>query len=111
MTHRYFSLIVQCVAEIARDHLNRLGQYLVVGGVISPVHDGYGKKELEASTHRLEMLKLALRTSDWIKVSDWECNQEAWSKTLQVLQYHQVIIDVTLYSSVLWRNSTQSWSF
>lgn len=36
------------------------------------------------------MLRLALKTSDWIRVSDWECSQESWSRTRQVLQYHQV---------------------
>lgn len=70
--------------------MHRLGQYLVIGGVVSPVHDAYGKKELAPATYRCEMLKLALKTSDWIRVSDWECSQEVWSRTRQVLQYHQV---------------------
>ncbi|XP_057655181.1 nicotinamide/nicotinic acid mononucleotide adenylyltransferase 1 isoform X2 [Diorhabda carinulata] len=75
--------------EIARDHLNRMGQQTVQGGVISPVHDAYGKNELLSSTHRLEMLKLALENHDWVRLSDWECGQESWTKTRQVLQYHQ----------------------
>lgn len=58
--------------------------------MVSPVHDAYGKKELVPSTYRCEMLRLALKTSDWIRVSDWECSQETWSRTRQVLQYHQV---------------------
>lgn len=32
------------IAEIARDHLHRMGQHVVIGGIISPVHDAYGKK-------------------------------------------------------------------
>lgn len=75
--------------EIARDHLDRLGHYKVVGGVVSPVHDSYGKKELASSSHRCAMLRLALHDSDWIKLSDWECNQDGWLPTRQVLQYHQ----------------------
>ncbi|KAB0795020.1 hypothetical protein PPYR_11859 [Photinus pyralis] len=75
--------------EIARDHLHRLGNHIVIGGLISPVHDAYGKKDLVPSTHRLAMIKLALHNSDWIKVSDWECNQETWTRTNQTLQYHQ----------------------
>ena len=30
--------------ELARDSLNRSGKYSVEGGIISPVHDAYGKK-------------------------------------------------------------------
>lgn len=77
--------------EIARDHLHRIGQYEVIGGIVSPVHDGYGKKELVSATHRLNMIKLALHGSDWIKLSDWEAKQESWTRTRQILQYHQVI--------------------
>ncbi|XP_039291258.1 nicotinamide/nicotinic acid mononucleotide adenylyltransferase 1 isoform X1 [Nilaparvata lugens] len=75
--------------ELARDHLQKLGKYKVIGGLVSPVHDSYGKKELVQSTHRCAMLRLALRNSEWIQLSDWECNQESWMTTIQVLQYHQ----------------------
>lgn len=75
--------------EIARDHLHRMGQHYVVGGLISPVHDAYGKSGLESSTHRMQMIKLALQDNDWIRLSDWECKQECWSRTKLVLQYHQ----------------------
>lgn len=67
-----------------------MGNCTVIGGIISPVHDGYGKNELISSTHRVEMVKLALQNHDWVKLSDWECRQESWSKTKQVIQYHQV---------------------
>lgn len=63
---------------------------MVVGGILSPVHDAYGKKELEPSTHRITMIKLALQNHDWVTLSDWECKQESWCRTRQVLQYHQV---------------------
>lgn len=68
-----------------------MGTHVVIGGVVSPVHDAYGKKDLESSTHRLAMLKLALQNHDWIKLSNWECKQETWSRTRQVLQHYQVL--------------------
>ncbi|KAK5644960.1 hypothetical protein RI129_006260 [Pyrocoelia pectoralis] len=85
--------------EIARDHLHRLGNHVVIGGLISPVHDAYGKKDLVSSTHRLAMVRLALHNSDWIKVSDWESNQETWTRTRQTLQYHQNKINSLLNHS------------
>lgn len=40
----FFNLIISFVrTELARDHLHKLG-FSVVGGAITPVHDGYGKK-------------------------------------------------------------------
>lgn len=81
-----FSLLL----EIARDHLQRLGYHNVIGGIVSPVHDSYGKKELVSATHRCEMLRLALQDSSWLRLSDWECHQEGWTRTRLVLQYHQV---------------------
>ncbi|UYV68220.1 NMNAT1 [Cordylochernes scorpioides] len=57
-----------CVwTEVARDYLHRLGQYYVVGGIISPVHDTYGKKDLASAKHRCTMADLALLSSDWIR--------------------------------------------
>ncbi|KAF4521650.1 hypothetical protein B566_EDAN009383 [Ephemera danica] len=74
--------------EIARDSLTRHG-YNVLGGVISPVHDGYGKKGLVRSSERCAMVKLALQSSDWVRLSDWESTQEEWSETKKVLYHHQ----------------------
>ncbi|CAG9856202.1 unnamed protein product [Phyllotreta striolata] len=75
--------------EIAKDYLHNIGNCVVIGGVISPVHDAYGKKDLVSSTHRLEMLRSALQNHEWIRLSDWECRQENWSLTKQVIRYHQ----------------------
>ncbi|KAK4875167.1 hypothetical protein RN001_011589 [Aquatica leii] len=85
--------------EIARDHLHRLGNHIVIGGLISPVHDAYGKTDLVSSTHRLAMIKLSLQNSEWVKLSDWECNQETWTRTRQTLQYHQNKLNSILNSS------------
>ncbi|KAI4460449.1 nicotinamide mononucleotide adenylyltransferase [Holotrichia oblita] len=78
--------------ELARDQLHKLG-YEVVLGLISPVHDGYGKKGLVPSTDRIAMLKLALQDSDWIKLSDWEPSQENHTRTAVVIKYHQTHIN------------------
>lgn len=43
------------------------------------------------------MLRLALRTSDWIRLSDYEClQQSAWSKTRHSLQWHQNYLNAWL---------------
>ncbi|XP_044738252.1 nicotinamide/nicotinic acid mononucleotide adenylyltransferase 1 [Chrysoperla carnea] len=95
--------------EIARDYLQRKGE-MVIGGIMSPVHDAYGKKELEHSTHRITMLKEALKDSDWIKVSPWESQQEGWSKTRVVVQYHQNHLNAIVNDcSITPSNSVLSW--
>ncbi|XP_012146971.2 uncharacterized protein LOC100881101 isoform X2 [Megachile rotundata] len=85
--------------EIARDHLHRMGTHIVVGGVISPVHDAYAKKELASATHRCAMLRLALQNSDWIKLSSWETRQNGWTKTRISLQHHQNLLNSVLFDS------------
>lgn len=77
-------------AEIARDHFQQTGSHEVIGGIMSPVHDGYGKKGLAAARHRCAMVKLALQSSSWIRLSDWEVSQDDWSRTMTTLKYHQV---------------------
>lgn len=42
------------------------------------------------------MIKYAIENNDWIKLSDWECKQETWSKTRQVLQHHQNSLNAIL---------------
>lgn len=48
----YFKNIYRYFLEIARDYINSLGHGTVVGGLASPVHDAYGKKDLVAAHHR-----------------------------------------------------------
>lgn len=84
-----FTNVLLCYLEVARDHLNRLG-YTICGGLMSPTHDEYKKKELVSSSHRLAMIKKALVALPWVNVSDWEMKQDCWTRTRQVLQYHQV---------------------
>lgn len=63
-----------------------LGMYQVIGGVISPVNDNYGKKDLAAAQHRVAMVQLAVQTSDWIRVDPWESEQAQWTETVRVLR-------------------------
>ncbi|XP_008061073.1 nicotinamide/nicotinic acid mononucleotide adenylyltransferase 3 [Carlito syrichta] len=62
--------------------------YQVIQGIISPVNDNYGKKDLAASHHRVSMARLALQTSDWIRVDPWESEQTQWMETVKVLRHH-----------------------
>ncbi|KFO99861.1 Nicotinamide mononucleotide adenylyltransferase 3, partial [Calypte anna] len=76
--------------ELARDHLHQTGQYQVIEGIVSPVNDDYGKKGLVSAGHRIAMAKLALETSDWIRVDPWESEQETWTETVKVLRRYVV---------------------
>ena len=49
--------------ELARDCLNGLGKYSVEGGIISPVHDAYGKKVSVVLLPRLLVPTAPLKTS------------------------------------------------
>jgi len=71
--------------ELAKDALNRTGLFDVIAGFISPVNDAYGKEGLLPAKHRLEMIRLATQTSDWIKLDDWEAKQPEWQRTRLVL--------------------------
>lgn len=79
--------------ELARDSLHRTGRFKVIGGIVSPVGDQYEKKDLQPSKHRCNMLKEALKTSDWIRMDTWETEQPTWSRTAKVLKHHQAILD------------------
>uniref|UniRef100_A0A8C5QJM3 Nicotinamide/nicotinic acid mononucleotide adenylyltransferase 2 n=1 Tax=Leptobrachium leishanense TaxID=445787 RepID=A0A8C5QJM3_9ANUR len=75
--------------ERARDYLHKTGRFIVIGGIISPVHDSYGKQGLVLSRHRLNMCQLAVQNSDWIRVDPWECYQDTWQTTCSVLEHHR----------------------
>uniref|UniRef100_A0A673ZGY8 Nicotinamide-nucleotide adenylyltransferase n=1 Tax=Salmo trutta TaxID=8032 RepID=A0A673ZGY8_SALTR len=75
--------------EKAREYLHKTGKFIVIGGIISPVHDSYGKPGLVPSRHRLTMCQLAVQSSDWIRVDPWECYQDTWQTTCSVLEHHR----------------------
>ncbi|GAB5576796.1 nicotinamide/nicotinic acid mononucleotide adenylyltransferase 1 [Prionailurus iriomotensis] len=82
--------------EVARDHLHQTGMYKVIGGIISPVNDNYRKKDLVAAHHRVAMARLALQTSDWIRVDPWESEQAQWMETVKVLRHHHTVPELKL---------------
>uniref|UniRef100_A0A8C9X178 Nicotinamide-nucleotide adenylyltransferase n=1 Tax=Sander lucioperca TaxID=283035 RepID=A0A8C9X178_SANLU len=73
--------------ELARDHMHSTGQYQVVGGIVSPVSDGYGKQGLVLAKHRIAMAKLALQSSNWVTVDEWESQQPDWTETVVTMRY------------------------
>ncbi|XP_061586899.1 nicotinamide/nicotinic acid mononucleotide adenylyltransferase 2 [Cololabis saira] len=75
--------------EKAREFLHKTGRFIVIGGIVSPVHDSYGKPGLVSSRHRLTMCQLAVQNSDWIRVDPWECYQDTWQTTCRVLEHHR----------------------
>ncbi|XP_015904455.1 nicotinamide/nicotinic acid mononucleotide adenylyltransferase 1 isoform X2 [Parasteatoda tepidariorum] len=81
------------IFELARDFLNSTGRFHVVGGIMSPVNDGYKKKDLISATHRCKMVDLALQSSDWIKLDSWESAQDDWTPTARVMEHHQTILN------------------
>ena len=76
----------------------------MVKGIISPVNDNYDKvhnligremrdwfsyffhpqKDLVAAPHRVEMSRLAVNSSDWITVDEWEAGQPEYVTTVGV---------------------------
>ncbi|OQV17544.1 putative Nicotinamide/nicotinic acid mononucleotide adenylyltransferase 1 [Hypsibius exemplaris] len=80
---------------LAKEYLYDKLQWNVLEGLISPVHDAYKKKNLAPSHHRAKMLELAINEHQipWIKLSTWEVEQEGWSKTLDTMDHHQVVLN------------------
>ncbi|XP_054888692.1 nicotinamide/nicotinic acid mononucleotide adenylyltransferase 3-like [Poeciliopsis prolifica] len=74
--------------ELARDHMHSTGRYEVLGGIVSPVSDGYGKQGLVPAKHRISMAKLALQSSNWVTVDEWESQQPDWTETVVTMRYH-----------------------
>lgn len=59
----------------------------MVGGIVSPVSDGYGKQGLVLANHRIAMAKLALQSSNWVTVDEWESQQPDWTETVVTMRY------------------------
>lgn len=78
--------------EIARDCLKDRG-INVQKGYLSPVSDGYAKKDLAPANHRAAMIAAAVETSDWLELSSWEIEQPGFTLTLKALQEIKKITD------------------
>jgi nicotinamide mononucleotide adenylyltransferase len=79
-TIMHLRLLEQC-----RDHLTQQG-FEVTGGYLSPVGDGYKKRGLLPSVHRVKMCEEAAAESTWIKCDSWEASQETHILTRTVLE-------------------------
>lgn len=66
--------------EIAREYLNSLNIYHVIGGYISPTHDAGIERKIfhiyATWQQRLEMCQLAIQDSSWIMVDHWQISGE-----------------------------------
>lgn len=60
----------------------------MVGGIVSPVSDGYGKQSLVPAKHRIAMARLALQSSNWVTVDEWESQQADWTETAVTMRYY-----------------------
>ncbi|KAK2716466.1 nicotinamide/nicotinic acid mononucleotide adenylyltransferase 1-like [Artemia franciscana] len=87
------------IFELAKDHLHKLGSFSVLGGIISPVHDAYGKKNLAPAVHRLEMCQRSVSSSSWISVSDWEVTRPGWSRTSATPNFYESYLNSLLSSN------------
>jgi len=84
------------IFETARDYFRSMEDSLkmeVVGGFVCPVHPAYGKKGLAPPEDRVEMVRLALESSDWVNVEDWEVKQKEWTRTRLSLDRMQVEVN------------------
>jgi nicotinamide mononucleotide adenylyltransferase len=77
--------------DVTKEHLH----WEVIGGIVSPVHDGYGKASLVSAEHRKQMCELATADSPWIAVSDWELRRDGWTPTCEVLDAYQAALDAS----------------
>ncbi|KZS16725.1 Nicotinamide-nucleotide adenylyltransferase [Daphnia magna] len=88
------------IFELAKDFLQK-NDHEVLGGIISPVHDQYAKKGLVSASQRCSMVKLAIETSNWINISEWETQQEGWSRTAETLRFHKTALN-DIHSEYEW---------
>ena len=45
-------------------------------------------KDLISAKHRCEMVRLALKSSNWIRLSTWEADKSEWTPTLEALKHY-----------------------
>ncbi|MES1911291.1 MAG: hypothetical protein MHM6MM_003744 [Cercozoa sp. M6MM] len=74
--------------EDARFYLESACDFEVVFGLLSPVHDGYGKESLQevSSSDREHMLRLSTCNSTWLGVSHVELERSEWMRTVYVVE-------------------------
>lgn len=72
---------------MANDYFDSSSNFKVIGGILSPVSNGYGKPSLISPKHRLAMCKLASEAHPFITVEPWETLKSDWTPTLDVLKH------------------------
>ncbi|KAI8518017.1 Nicotinamide/nicotinic acid mononucleotide adenylyltransferase 1 [Branchiostoma belcheri] len=80
-------------SEAARDYLQKKGNFTVVAGIISPISHDNKKQELVSSRHRVEMCKISLQDSKWIRVDAWESTQDGHVRPLNLLRHHKTALE------------------
>ncbi len=74
---------------MANDYFNQnpIYNYKVVGGILSPVSDAYGKPSLVPALDRVEMCRLACEGHPFMSVEPWEAMKTEWTPTLEALKH------------------------
>ncbi|XP_033006959.1 nicotinamide/nicotinic acid mononucleotide adenylyltransferase 2-like [Lacerta agilis] len=72
-------------AERARDYLHKTGRFIVIGGIVSPVHDSYGKQIIMIPDCQGSLSF----PFPHCRVDPWECYQDTWQTTCSVLEHHR----------------------
>lgn len=60
----------------------------------------YHSQGLVSASDRIQLLRLALNSSSWVHVSEWETRQDDWTPTREVVQYHQELVDSLVNGNV-----------
>lgn len=73
--------------------MHSLRTHTVVGGIISPVHDHGTNTNLVNSAIRCDLLKLALQSSNWIRLSTWGVQDDGFKSITEILKHHQNVLN------------------
>jgi nicotinamide mononucleotide adenylyltransferase len=87
------TLHVQMMTMIREYLMIKSQQVHVIGGLLSPVHDAYGKSSLIDQNHRYEMCKLATDGVNWLGVTSIEIQHQTWIETRIIFDQIQLGID------------------
>ncbi|EGG22569.1 nicotinamide-nucleotide adenylyltransferase [Cavenderia fasciculata] len=68
-------------------------KYHVIGGYMSPVGDAYKKATLIAAHYRLQIVNLAVMSSEWVMMDKWESMNLDFTPTRQVLDHFHLYVN------------------
>ncbi|CAD7083931.1 unnamed protein product [Hermetia illucens] len=82
------------IFEIAKDHFKQINKSRVIAGIISIIDEESDVQSEHVSLdHRKSMVNLALKSSEWIKLSDKPCRRSDPFAIRDLLQYFQNAIN------------------